>query len=287
MTSFGPRREAPSAPLSPDAAAASRASAICPYIRTSAGWRSAAASREHRCTAVAPPARLSGDKQSRLCLVAAHAECPTFIAAREARAARGVPPLADRRPLARTTPTILEPARARFGLSLGGNARRIGQGGVAVLMLVALVAVVLARTGPSQGGDGGALQPSEPVATMAIGTSGGGAEPSGSPSIPASAAAASPSAASSSPAATKKPAATPVPTRVPATPAPTPASTPARTATPTPAASGSYVSYTVKSGDTLSAIAAKYQTTVQAILDANGIRATDYLRIGQVLRIPR
>ncbi len=47
------------------------------------------------------------------------------------------------------------------------------------------------------------------------------------------------------------------------------------------------MSYKVKSGDTVSAIAAKYHTTVQAILDANGIAATSYLQIGQVLRIPQ
>jgi LysM repeat protein len=233
---------------------------------------------------VTPSARLSGDKQAHLCLVAQHVDCPTFVAAREARAARGVPPLVDRRPLARTTPTVIEPARARFRLDLGGNARRIGQGGVALLMLVAIVAVVLARTGPSQPGAAGTPGPSEPAGSVSIATPGTSLQPSSS-GIGASATAPTPS---PSPRSSATPSPTSTATRPPATPTPTPAPTPARTSTPapTPLGSGSYVTYTVKSGDTLSAIAAKYKTTVQAILDANGIASTAFLQIGQVLRIP-
>jgi LysM repeat protein len=44
--------------------------------------------------------------------------------------------------------------------------------------------------------------------------------------------------------------------------------------------------YTVRSGDTLLAIARRFATTVRAIRDANGIADPARLRIGQVLLIP-
>jgi LysM repeat protein len=46
-----------------------------------------------------------------------------------------------------------------------------------------------------------------------------------------------------------------------------------------------YRTYKVKSGDSLSTIAAKYHTTVSRIKKANGLRS-DLIRIGQVLKIP-
>ena len=44
--------------------------------------------------------------------------------------------------------------------------------------------------------------------------------------------------------------------------------------------------YTVKKGDTLSAIAKKYGTTVKAIADQNKIKNVNLINIGQVLVIP-
>lgn len=44
--------------------------------------------------------------------------------------------------------------------------------------------------------------------------------------------------------------------------------------------------YTVRSGDTVSAIAARYGTTVAAIVSANGLNSRALIRIGQVLTIP-
>ena len=46
-----------------------------------------------------------------------------------------------------------------------------------------------------------------------------------------------------------------------------------------------YRTYKVKSGDSLSTIAAKYHTSVSKIKKANGLRS-DMIRIGQVLKIP-
>jgi LysM repeat protein len=44
--------------------------------------------------------------------------------------------------------------------------------------------------------------------------------------------------------------------------------------------------YTVAEGDTLGVIARKFNTTVQAIKDANGL-TSDFLHVGQVLKIPQ
>lgn len=52
------------------------------------------------------------------------------------------------------------------------------------------------------------------------------------------------------------------------------------------ASSGSRGSHTVRKGDTLSAIARRYGTTVAKLKAANGL-SSDMLRIGRVLRIPR
>jgi LysM repeat protein len=51
-----------------------------------------------------------------------------------------------------------------------------------------------------------------------------------------------------------------------------------------PLASGAY---TVQSGDTLLAIARKYNTTVQAIADANKMTSNATLRVGQQIAIPK
>jgi LysM repeat protein len=63
--------------------------------------------------------------------------------------------------------------------------------------------------------------------------------------------------------------------------APTTTTTSAATTAP---ASGAQ--YTVRSGDTVSGIAARHDTTVAAIVAANGLNARALIRIGQVLTIP-
>ena len=95
-----------------------------------------------------------------------------------------------------------------------------------------------------------------------------------------------------------EPTATPVPSRTPeptATPCPT--TTPGPTATPRPTRTPgpSYtctcvpmhtVSYIVRRGDTLSRIAARYDTSVRAIADLNHIRDVHLIYVGQELFIP-
>ncbi len=56
--------------------------AVCPFLVAADGaWRAASASREHRCGATAPPGRLTLERQSSLCLLVAHLDCPLFEAA--------------------------------------------------------------------------------------------------------------------------------------------------------------------------------------------------------------
>ncbi|WP_368645487.1 LysM peptidoglycan-binding domain-containing protein [Alkalibacterium putridalgicola] len=56
--------------------------------------------------------------------------------------------------------------------------------------------------------------------------------------------------------------------------------------TTTPPPPSSSTTYTVKAGDTLSAIAARYNTTVSKIAAANTITNVNLIRVGQVLTIP-
>lgn len=46
------------------------------------------------------------------------------------------------------------------------------------------------------------------------------------------------------------------------------------------------MTYTVKSGDTLTAIAKKHGTTVEALVASNGIKNKNLIYVGQVLQIP-
>jgi LysM repeat protein len=83
---------------------------------------------------------------------------------------------------------------------------------------------------------------------------------------------------------TTAPTITPAPTpTLELTPPPTVAPTAPPTAAPTP--TSAVTSYRVVAGDTLTGIAARFGTTVQAIVDLNKLTTTN-LRIGQLLRIP-
>jgi LysM repeat protein len=73
-------------------------------------------------------------------------------------------------------------------------------------------------------------------------------------------------------------------TTIPATVATTAATSVAATTAATVAAGGQ--TYTVASGDALSTIAARFQTSVKAIQDANGIEDPNTIFVGQKLQIP-
>jgi LysM repeat protein len=258
-------------PSSASSAAASEATTTgeaafrgCPFLVAEAGgWRLDVPSRAHRCGAVSPPAPLSPEKQSRLCLVAAHLTCATLHASLAAREAR-LGPLATggdrttRWGLARTTTVIEESGGLRsrvVGLLLDrGRWPAIP----AVILVVTLL--VLAASG---------LRPTSPAAVEATAT------PAPTTHQPASTPVATGLASEAVTAAPTSPGATTQATAQPSAPA---------TAAPKP--SVAYLNYTVRSGDTLSAIAARYGTTSRAIADLNGITVSTTLHIGQVLKIP-
>jgi LysM repeat protein len=249
---------------SPPATAASadpNLSSICPYLASADGsWRSTTAAREHRCGAVSPPALLAAEKQRRLCLTDDHLRCATYEAARAAR-----PIAQDRaatlpRPLARTTPVVLDHGRISITVPAFRTERLPAQAILIALLAIAFAAIVLARLtggGGSPAGIGPGASPSARASARASVLA--------SPSAHLVTSAPSTSAAPSAPVATPKP------------------STPPATAKPTTKATRTYK---VRAGDTLIGIAAKYKTTVAAIRKLNHLGSGSSLHVGQILKIP-
>lgn len=238
---------------------------VCPYLRAASGsWRSAYASRDHRCAAVQPAAQLAIAKQRSLCLVAGHESCATYLAARQPAgvvASSGDDAGSVLWPAVRSTPTLLEPTRGLRTPLPVGSTRAGGQVLLVVLMVVAFAVLVIART-TSPAGSG------SPAPGASAGAFDGGSS--------------SPGAAPTSAVPSLVPSSSPGPTGA---PSPTVAATPAATLAPTPLPSGSQT-YTVKANDTLSGIAARFGTTVAALAAANNIADPSLIRIGQVLIIP-
>jgi nucleoid-associated protein YgaU len=162
---------------------------------------------------------------------------------------RPVPMLAGRRQFARTTPLVVDRGRASFGLPSFGDRRQLGQIGLVVLMVAALVAILLARIG----------QPGTP-----------GLAAGGSPSPNGSLAA--------------SPQPTPLPTPTPSTSPGPSASSPAKSPAASPTSKPQ--TYKVKSGDTLSSIAAKFHTTAKIIEQLNDIKSPFVIHPGEVLKLP-
>ena len=236
----------------------------CPLLLASTGgWRLDVPSRDHRCAAFVPSAPLAPEKQARLCLTDAHVTCATYLASLAAREARLGSISADRTTrwgFARTT-TIIEDAgglRARL-LTIVLDRRR-WPAVPAVLLVTALFTLALSgfRAGV----------PATPVATA-------------SPGIPTTTTTPGRSDAPA-PTPTAEPAPTDAPSGAPVSAAPTAAATAAPPATSGP----TFRTYVVQQGDTLSAIAAEFGTTVQAIVDLNNLSNPGQLSVGQVLRIP-
>ncbi len=150
-------------------------------------------------------------------------------------------------PFVATAPVVLE--GPGLGLTADAAGRRLTVPVTLIIAAAALGAFVLAR---------GPLSP---------GTTGAGEDgPPATPGPSVVAATAGPT-ASATPAATARPAATPIATPVPeATPRPT--------------------TYKVRAGDTLTAIAARFGTSVAELAALNGIKNTSLIRVGQVLRLP-
>lgn len=255
-----PAGEHPAAAPAPGSSGAGSRLAICPYLATEGGaWRAAIPVREHECTAVDPPVPLALDKQRRLCLTTSHPTCATYLAAgdlRDRAAGHGWGPTANaaRRPIPVTTPVLIDRGHGSFPLNVpffdssqfGGQALLVG------LLVIAFIAIALARleSGP-------AATPGPSLAAAA--------------SAPARTSAPSPTGPSASAAASTGPVAS---------------ASPARTPRPSATAKPAGKTYKVKSGDTLSSIAARYAVTVAALKKANGLTGSSVIHPGQVLKIP-
>lgn len=239
--------------------------AICPFLLSAdGGWRSATAIRDHRCTALVPPAPLAAEKQRRLCLTDGHRSCATFLAAAEARSAvhRDA---ALRRPVARTTPVVLDHGRLAVALPALASTPHFGQGALIGVLGLAFGAVLLARIALGGGapGSAGAVATGTPAATA---TATAGAVASATPAVTTT--------PEPTPASTTSPVATP--TLVPTEGEPT----------PSPSAEGTPATYKVKSGDTLSGIAQKFGTTVKVLAKLNDIKDPSKIHVGQVIKLP-
>ncbi len=227
---------------------------VCPYLIAGDGsWQSAHAIREHRCSALEPASPLSLAKQRQLCLVGAHRTCATYLAAQERASATGNARARARAsepnlwPATRSTLLVLEPERRLFGIS-GSRTRVGGQVALIALMVVAFLLLIVARTSPPSTPAGGAGA-SAPAAAIVSPTPSVTASPGPSPSP------------SAGPSATPRP-------------------------TPKPSTGPSRQRYRVKSGDTLSAIAIKFGTTLKVLKRINHITDPTLIRPGQVILVP-
>lgn len=237
---------------------------LCPYLATTDGnWRSSSPVREHRCVAVSPAVPLAFEKQRRLCLVANHANCATYGAAVAAHPAVATAASPRRRVIARTTPVVLDQGRFELRLPSWHTDRMSGQGLLVGVLAIAFAAIVIARLT----GDGGVAN-------------GSGTNPSALPS-PTVAAAVSPA-----PSPTAEPSRAPVVTARPIGSRAPAASTQPVSPPPSGQPPASGATYEVKSGDTLSAIAARFKTTVKVLVNLNQISDPSKLHVGQVLQLP-
>jgi len=213
-------------------------------------------------------------KQRDLCLQPAHFGCATYQAARELEApARSREPLdGGLWPETRSAVLALEPVRGRRGTLEGASGRTGAQALLVGMMIVAFLVLALARATPSE-------TSGEAPATVAAGAAGSApvAGRSGEPSAPNEAA--SPAGfMSAGPSSSSGPGPSDDPSG-------TTAASPSTTATSDASAPVGQV-YRVRSGDTLSSIAARFGVTIKALKAANQLGASNVIRPGQVLVIP-
>lgn len=201
----------------------------------------------HRCAASGSFSSIDRDHQVRFCLSGGYEGCDRYRTHIEQFGAVG-PAWGPAAPDATfgSTRLVMEAAPRSV---IPSRARSLGTALLIVVLLISIgAAVAWAGLGGLQTLLGPGASPSPSATAMPLATT----EPSGTP-----------------------------PASGPATVAPTPSPTPGPTPTPAPAP----VTYIVQPGDTLNLIAARYGTTAQAIMDANGL-TTDVIHPGQVLIIP-
>ena len=221
---------------------------ICPLLTLGGSSRavSAGADPAHRCAASGSFSAIDRDHQVRFCLSGGHEGCDRYRAHVEQFGPVG-PAWGPAAPDATFGSTRLVVEAAPRSV-IPSRTRSLG---TAVLIVVLLIGIGAALAWAGLGGLESLLS--------------GGATPS-------------PSATGRAP--TAEPSQTQLPSVAPtAEPTPTPTLGPTPTPAPTP------VTYIVQPGDTLNAIAARFGTTAQAIMDANGL-TSDVIHPGQVLIIP-
>lgn len=257
--------ESPSVNLGASAARNDALLALCPYLAMIDGdWRRSRPDRDHRCTAVAPPVQVAADKQRRLCLVADHTHCATYGAAAEAHPAARDRIDGPARPVARTTPVVLDHRRLDLRVPPLRADHVSGQAVLVGILGIALGVVLFARpTGTVEpAGAFATASSTQAVPSVAAPTDAAGSSPAASPSAPTA----------SAPGGGAEPTGTPN--------GPSPSVSPSQR----PATSGA--TYRVRSGDTLSAIAARFGTTAKVLADLNGIKDPSRLQIGRILQLP-
>ncbi len=196
MTAVDPGTR-PSPPVPGDPPSELAEIGICPYLAAVDGaWRSTTVAREHRCGAVAPPAILAAEKQRRLCLTGDYLHCATFEAARATRP-NGLERAATLpRPLARTTPVVLDHGRISVTMPGLRSDRFPGQAVLIILLGVAFAAIAAGPTDRGRGAGRSRLRDgrhraisadasAQPTRSSSSGPSGSADPSSGSSSSPA------------------------------------------------------------------------------------------------------
>lgn len=236
------------------------AAAICPYLEDAAGpWRRLEPARSHRCRAVAPVAPIPALTQKRVCLSASHVTCEAYVAATETRAhSLSTDHIRPERLEASRFGAAVRPLPVALAVgslrSVPGSAARLRRrprtalaGGIAAVVMAGVLALSI---WPAPAPLTAGDPTSRPRATPTLR---GSSPAGGSPSAPS--------------------------TTAPATPGATPPS-------PSPAPPGGR-RYVVREGDRLRAIARRFGSTVQAIVEANGLEGRrPRIAPGQTLIIP-
>jgi LysM repeat protein len=240
---------------------------VCPLLGLYGDDRSAidGVDGAHRCFAEPTPMVLDRQQQARVCLSDTYQRCDRYLS--HVSRHGGVNP--GRSSLAGglvTTRMVLAPEPAWRGMAGRARQARSGPlaavGAAAAILGIGGVALATGMLDPGSGAPADQLATSPDASPTATPTE----RPTPTPSPTAS------------------PSPTAVPTPVPEpTIAPTPAPTPIPTVAATPPPQQTYV---VQQGDTLSLIAQRFGTTVQAIQAANGIADPNEIFVGQVLVIP-
>jgi LysM repeat protein len=195
-----------------------------------------------------------------------------------------------------TAPIVIEGPPSSLDPRVLVRSRRLGAIALVALMIAAFALVALARLPGLLPGDATSTATQSPPASEAasgqpdgeatpasVTPAASGAGGTAPPAAPQPTPAGSVQAATATPVVTP-PAASPSPPA--ASPSPPAASPSPPAASPSPQATATARTYVVQRGDTLSSIARRFDTSVEAIAAANGITNPSLIGVGQLLVIP-